>query len=69
MFDIGYDSFHQAFWCACIVFVLFFTFLSVSFVFRSLTLLSNYEIHDYKSCVFISIYCTVPIKVYEMGVQ
>lgn len=73
MFGIGYDSLHHAFWCACIVFdhllVLFFTFLSVSFVFRSLTLLSNYEIHDYKSCVFISVYCTVPIKVYEMGVQ
>ena len=48
---------------------LFLSFLSVCFVFRSLTLLSNYEIHDYKSCVFISVYCTVPIKVYEMGVQ
>ena len=75
MLTMGCDSLHHAFWCDCIVldhllvlFSLLF-FLSIYFVFLSLTLLPNYEIHDYQSCVFISVYHTVSLKVYEIGVQ
>lgn len=51
------------------LFLSVFFFLSFYFVFVSLTLLPNCEIHDDKNCMFVSLYRTVSIKVYEIGAQ